>query len=400
MTIRTGLKVLAVCFSALAASEMAAMAQWDGTLPPGVRQKLPAFESHSLNRADDAWSRQQYRQAGVEYAAFAHGFPKSPAAPYALFRSARCLHLQEKLAEAAVAYDDVVAAYPTNTATASPAIYFKGACELVTGDQSKAHLTWKELIEDPDYKQHPLAAEALRQVAEYYAGLNEPARAMVMTEKIATEYRKINRDAAWRALQAVVVQYVRNKPDTKKLMELYGKCGGFDPDMQSVPSDLTKDWPFWTRVAALVRANGNFPPEWIGPRRDYHAYWAGVFEPFLGEKDDFRDDVASWYMAADKYEQVHKVALQGKRTPERVLLAADALRLLKRTDEAVALYDEVDKGGGKDAARAAFAAAMAFKDAGNAEKLNARLQDFLKRHPQSPDAARAKAELDAAPRPK
>jgi TolA-binding protein len=395
MVVPKKLAIVAAGIVAFLAFSHVASAQWDGALAPGVRQKLPAFESHTLNRAEDAWARQQYRQAGVEYAAFAHEFPKSPAAPYAMFRSARCLHIQEKHADAARAYDEVVSSYPTNLAAASPALYFKGVCEIATGDPSKAHETWKELIEDPDYRQHPLAAEALQQVADYYRGLNEFARALIFTGKIATDYRRIHRDLAWRAVQTVVQQHVRNAPDLKKVMDLYVRCGGFEPDFQTVPADVTKDWAFWTKLAALVRENGSFPAEWTKPRRDYHSYWAGVFEPLLAEKDEFRAGVAAWYMAADMCEQAHKVAMQGARNSAKLMVAAEALIRLKRLPEALALYDEVDKGGGSDAAKAAYAAAMACKDAGDADKARVRLQDFIKRYPQSPDAAKAKAELDA-----
>jgi TolA-binding protein len=395
MFVRAGIAIQAAVFGAVLACAPLASGQWDGTLAPAARQKLSDFESHSLKRAEDAWGKQQYRQAGVEYAAFAHEFPKSAAAPYAMFRSARCIHIQDKHAEAARAYDEVVSTYPTNLATASPAIYFKGVCETATGDPSKAHATWKELIEDPDYRQHPLAAEALQQIVDYYRGLNEPVRALIFTEKIATDYRKIHRDLSWRAVQTMVQQHVRNAPDMKKVMDLYVRCGGFDQDWRTVPADVAKDWAFWTRLAALIRENGSFPAEWVKPRRDYYSYWAGVFEPLMAEKEEFRAGVAVWYMAADMYEQAHKVAIQGARTSEKLMIAAEALIRLKRLAEALALYDEVDKGGGSDAAKAALAAAMACKDSGDSEKARARLQAFIKRYPQSPDAAKAKAELEA-----
>lgn len=373
--------------------ELTAFGQWDGALAPATRQKLSQFEAHALNRAEEAWGKQQYRQAGVEYGAFAHEFPSSRAAPYAMFRSARCLHLQEKQAEAVKIYDEVVSTYPTNVAFASPALFFKGICETETGDPSKAHETWKELIEDADYRQHPLAAEALQRVADYYRGLNDNSRALLFTEKIAVDYRRIHRDAAGRALQVMIQQHIRHKPDVKKVQDLYRRCGGFEPDFQKVPDDLSKEWPFWTKVAALVRENGNFPPDWVGPRRDYYSYWAGIFGPLLAEKDDFRLDVASWYMGADKFEEAQKTALQGERKPAKLFKAVEALLRLKRTDEAVALYDEVDKGGGADGARAAYAAAMVYKDLGDVEKMKARLQSFVARYPQSPDAAKATAEL-------
>lgn len=371
-----------------------AYGQWDGAMTPAMQRSMSQFESHAMNKAEGSWNKQQYRQAGVEYVAFAHEFPRSPATAYAMYRAARCLHLQEKLAEAAKAYDEVVNAYPTNVTIASPAIFFKGVCEAVTGDPSKAHATWKELLEDPDYKKHPLAAEALQRVADYYRGLNEYVRVLVFTEKIATDYRTINRDLAWRALQVMIQQHIKNKPDVKKVEELYRKCGGFEGEPQKVADDLTKDWPFWTKVAALVREHGGFPPEWIGPRRDYYTYWAGIFLPLLAEKDSFRMDVVNWYMGADKYEEAQKTALQGERTPEKLFKAAEALLKLKRHDDAVALYDEIDKGGGKEAARAAYAAAMVHKDLGNVDKMKARLQDFVKRYPESPDAPKAKAELE------
>lgn len=388
------IQIVAVGFVAALAFTGAAFAQWDGTLTPAARQKLTQFEAHALNRAEDAWNKRQYRQAGVEYAAFAHEFPASKGAPYAMFRSARCLHLQEKSADAAKVYDEVVSAYPTNIPFASPALYFKGMCEIETGEPSKALVTWTELIDDPDYKRHPLAAEALQRVTDYYCSLNENSRALLLTEKMAVEYRSIHRDAAGRAMQVMIKQYVRNSPDVKKVQELYRKCGGFENEPQKVPDDLSKDWPFWTKVAALVRENGNFPADWIGPRRDYHAYWAGIFEPLLAEKEGFRLDVVNWYMAADKYEEARKTALQGERTPEKLFKGAEALLKLKRPDDAVALYDEIDKGGSKDAATAAYAAAMVHKDLGNVEKMKARLQDFVQRYPQSPDASKAKSELE------
>lgn len=371
-----------------------ASAQWDGALDGAARKRLSQFELHSLNRAEDSWQKKAYRQAAVEYASFAHEFSRSSAASYAMYRAARCLHLQEKPADAAKAYDEFVSAYPTNFALASPALFFKGLCEIDTGDPSKAHETWKELIEDKDYNQHPLAAEALQRVADYYRGLNEMTRCLLLTEKVATDYRTIHRDLALRAIGVVVEQHLKNKPDVAKLQAFYRKCGGFDREPRKVPDDLSKEWSFWDKVAALVDENGRFPADWIGPRQNYYTYWAGIFAPFLAEKESYRLNVVNWYMAADKYDEAQKTALQGERTPAKLFKAAEALLKLKKVAEAVALYDEMDKGGGDDAAKASYTAAMVYKDLGEVDKMKARLQEFVKRHPKSPDVPKAKSELE------
>jgi hypothetical protein len=80
---------------------------------------------------------------------------------------------------------------------------------------------------------------------------------------------------------------------------------------------------------------------WIGPRRDYFSYWAGIFEPLLPQKEDFRTDVVNWYLAADRPEEAARATLAGERTAARLAKAADILDKAKKTAEAAALRKEL-----------------------------------------------------------
>jgi TolA-binding protein len=332
---------LPVAILTVALTATQSLAQWDGELAPHDRQKLSAYESGALAVAEDLWSKQAYQQASPAYSSFAHEFPKSPAAPYALYRAARALHRQEKWTDAGKTYNEIVDAYPTNVAFASPALFYMGMCEIETGGPARAHQVWNELVDDKDYQRHPLAAEALLRIGDYYRSIKEFNRAAIVDEKLAVGFRTIHPEAARKALGGIVRRHLREPPDVAKIKELYRKCGSFEAAPEKTADDVSRDWTFWTRVADLVRRNGDFPEMWIGPRRDYFSYWAGIFEPLLPQKEDFRADVVNWYLAADRPEEAARATLAGERTAARLAKAADILDKAKKTAEAAALRKEL-----------------------------------------------------------
>jgi len=318
-----------------------ALAQWDGELTPAARQKLDAYAVRALNVAEDLWNRKAYEQATLAYSSFARELPKSPAAPYALYRAARAIHLQEKREEAIAAYNEVVDRYPTNVTFAAPALFFMGICEIETGGPGKAHERWKELIEDKDYQRHPLAAEAMLRIIEYYRSINQAERALALDEKLATDFRTLHVEVARTAMLRVARQHLRDPPGIDKIKTLYRKCGSFEATQQKVPDDLSKDGPFWTQLAGLVRQNGDFPEMWIEPKRKYFAYWACAFEPVVAWKEDVRDDVLKWYQAAERNEDAARAALIGERTAPKLAQAAELLVKAKKNADAAALLKEL-----------------------------------------------------------
>jgi tetratricopeptide (TPR) repeat protein len=260
-------------------------------LAPDAWAKLETFEAHSLAKADQTFGRKDYRQALTEYDAFILEFPKSKAVPYALFRKARCLHLDEKRFKAVEGYTEVLDYFPNVIEFAAPALYSIGECHQQNGDLEKAMKSWLEMATDKDYRRHVLAAPAIYNLADNLMKQDKAADGVTYFEQVAEDFRNSNPDPARAAMGRAITYYVRQQPNEAKLRELYRRTRSFEWDPRTIPADaeIGLDKLYWQRVWERVWEEARaFGEPQKDERKRYFRYWAKAFEGKFLDWEDFQ----------------------------------------------------------------------------------------------------------------
>ena len=270
------------------------------TMPPELFKRLDQFEAHNLSKADTTFGQRQFQVAWKDYDAFIKEFPKSKAVPYAIYRKARCLHLDDKRYQAIKTYNEVLDFFPNIIEYAAPALYFIGIAYWDSGDKLEAHKAWAEMAEDKDYSKHDLAGDAINRLSGYLVEKGEVPKAMEYYERVGTEFRQKNPKAAEHAIKQVVAYYIRTKTDEAKLRDLYLKFQGFGDRVIKVPPDLSKDWGYWDSIRYYVRQQGQFGQAEQDVADRYWKYWAQAVDKLFLNNDDFRIEVAGWHLAYER----------------------------------------------------------------------------------------------------
>ena len=147
--------------------------------------------------------------------------------PYVLLRKARCLHLDNKRYEAIKAYNEVLDYFPNAVYYPSPALYSMGRANFQNGDVEKAMKAWVELADDPDYSKHPLAADAINELADQLVKQDNAEQGVKYYQQVALTFRTQNWPAVSYAIGKVLEHYVHRKPDEPKVREFYVAAQGF-----------------------------------------------------------------------------------------------------------------------------------------------------------------------------
>lgn len=290
---------LCVCVIALTPSLLFAQADGEVMYPNEAFAKLDTFEGHSLNKADKVFNQKNYKQSIAEYDAFILEFPKSAALPYALYRKARSLQLNNKRHEAVKQYTELLDYFPNVVAYAAPSSFQIGQCHFDNGDVEKAMIAWAKMADDADYAKHPLAARAINQLAAHLVASKQAAKAMDYYKQVAFDFRTANKAAANTAMEAVIGYYLRTKPDQERLREFYLKVGTFEDKPGDPGKDLATDWRYWYQVRVNVRQYGSFAAEQTTARDAYYKYWIGQLEGKFAGDDEYQIEVANFKMVLD-----------------------------------------------------------------------------------------------------
>jgi TolA-binding protein len=305
--VRSVLRVPAVAALSLCMVAAQAFSQ-ELTMPAEQFKRLDQFEAHSLKKADATFAKAAeardnrgvlFQQASKEYDAFIKEYPKSIAIPFALYRKARCLHLDDKRFQAIKAYNEVLDYFPNDVPYAAPALYLIAQANWESGDKLEARKAWAEMAEDEDYSRHPLAGDAIVQLANYLVERNEVPKALEYYQRVGVEFRAKNPAAAQAGITTLANYYTRTRPDEAKLRDLYRKFQTFDRP-QKVPEDLSRDLAYWDTVRALVNGNWRFAEDQAAERDRYYKYWAGQMDKLFLDNDDFRINVANWHLAYER----------------------------------------------------------------------------------------------------
>ena len=262
--------------------------------------KLETFEAHSLSDAEKRYTKKKWREAVAAYDAFVLEFPESKAIPYSLIKKGLSLENDDKRFKAIEAYQEVLDYFPNVIAFAAPALYYIGRCHQRNDDLDKALRHYAEMANDEDYSTHPLAAQALHELAKNLMQQKRVADGIKYFRRIAIEFKKTNRDARNAAVPYVISHYVRRQLNEPELRKFYTDAGSFHSTTRGVKEDLSKDWDYWYHVKSAVRGYGSFGAEQIKERKKHYAYWTPLLDGKFGENDDYVKDVIEMYYLANE----------------------------------------------------------------------------------------------------
>jgi tetratricopeptide (TPR) repeat protein len=231
--------------------------------------------------------------------------------PYAVFRKARSLHLDEKRFEAVRAYEEVLDYWPNAINYASGALYYSGLANWQNGDEEKAMRDWKEMAQDVDYSQHPLAGDAKLRLAGYLQRKGDVKNAFIYYNEVAIDFRWKAPGAADEAIRRVWPTFIARK-DEAGLRAFYRKVGTFGR-YREVPEDLSNDRRYWDtvcdgvnrRARDLERSAKKDEKKAIEELEAFYRYWVGVADGRFQDSDDYQLTMIRWYNVFEKSPAKH-----------------------------------------------------------------------------------------------
>jgi tetratricopeptide (TPR) repeat protein len=124
-----------------------------------------------------------------------------------LFMQGLSLHHAKDRGKAIRAYNDVLDYFGDVIDDAAPALYYLGVAHFDNGDKKKAILAMKEMVEDEDYSQHPLAAGALKRLADNYWANKDRTLAVRYWKQVVADFSASNAGQAKSARHSVYAFY-------------------------------------------------------------------------------------------------------------------------------------------------------------------------------------------------
>jgi TolA-binding protein len=259
--------------------------------------RLDIFEDRAISKADAAFARGEYAQAGKAYGTFIEKFPDSSVAAYALLRKARCADLDDKRAEAIEDYKTVVERFPKVVKYAVPALSSLAECYAKDGADDEAMKVWQTLADSADYSKSPAAAEAIIKLAETLSGQGKHDDALKYYVRVAVSSQGADDEFAQQAIKNIVRQHVRTAPDEAKLREIYVKIR---PAEDSDVTDPGQSPAYWSWVAEAVSEHGTFGWSEREAGKKYFENWIGILDGKYPDSDDFQIALANLQYKADR----------------------------------------------------------------------------------------------------
>ena len=289
-------------------------------------KQLDTFEGNMLSKADKSFIDKEYKRAAIEYDAFVLEFAKSSAAPYALLRKARCVHLVNKRFDAMKIYQQVFDDYPSAVNAAAPALYYIGLSYVENGEPEKATKAWSQMARDPEYSKHPLAATTINRLAEIMVKQGKAEPASVFQQQAAEDFRTRNPESAREAIAHVADHCIVTMQEPR-LRKFYEQVHSFEGDPQKLTGNgqfAPQGRNYWERVREGIKRDGNFSPEQQDKQEVFYRYWAGAMEGSFPDWDEYQIDLANFHKLADKdaakwIERLDRVFAGGTADQSRVI---------------------------------------------------------------------------------
>jgi tetratricopeptide (TPR) repeat protein len=187
-------------------------AQWNWVLPAERYKALSVFERAQYDKAAAFFKNNDFRASAAEFEKFKVQFQDSASSSslaYVNFMHGYCL-LQAKDRNAAIkAFTEVLDYFKNETEDAAAALFFKGVAHLENGDLRKGLQCMQQMADDEQYRYHPLAAGALRRLAENSWKNNQIEAALRCWKQVCADFGQSNPQEAHEARSAVTAYYLR-----------------------------------------------------------------------------------------------------------------------------------------------------------------------------------------------
>ncbi len=181
---------------------------WSWELPPDRYKKLDPFERAQYDKAAKLLKSASPAASAGEFEKFKIQFPDSTQLSYALFMRGYALQEAKQRNTAIKVYQEVLDYFGDQVDDAAPALYFMGVARLDNGDTLKGLQSMKGLVENKAYQHHPLAAGALRRLADNHWSNKEPDEAVKYWRQTVRDFGQTNdteRDLATANLAAYAI---------------------------------------------------------------------------------------------------------------------------------------------------------------------------------------------------
>jgi TolA-binding protein len=267
MNHRLPIIALMACLSLI---PIASTAQWTWKLEAERYGALNLFERAQYDKAKRLFEEKDYRAAAAEFEKFKVQFPDSAALSYVLFMRGFSFHHAKDRNEAIKVYNEVMDFFGDVVADAAPALFYLGIAHLENGDTRAGLEAMLEVVEDEDYQKHPVAAGALRRLADNKWRNGEQEAAVVFWKQAVRDFGGSNPDEANAARYKVTDFYIKSR-----------NYSGYE---KWLLNDENRDDPKhrkWVAELAWGRAWNNFHTEW------------GKYTNF--NREEKKQDVAAFY---------------------------------------------------------------------------------------------------------
>jgi TolA-binding protein len=186
--------------------------QWAWMLPAERYKTLTQFERAQYDKAAAFFKDGDYRASASEFEKFKVQFQDSATTgtiAYIAFMHGYALYLAKDRNAAIKVFTEVLDYFKTETDDAAAALYFKGMAQIDNGDVRKGLQSMQQMAEDEEFRHHPLAAGALRRLADNHYKSKQPDLAVKYWKQVCEDFAKANPDEAKEARQAVTGVYLQ-----------------------------------------------------------------------------------------------------------------------------------------------------------------------------------------------
>ncbi len=188
-----------------------ASADWTWKLNAERYGTLTLFERAQYAKAVRLFEVKDYRAAAAEFEKFKVQFPDSKALSYILFMRGYSLHHAKDRNTAIKVYNEVLDFFGDVVDDAAPALFYLGMAHIENGDTREGLEAMLEVVEDEDYQKHPVAAGALRRLADNKWRNGEQEAAVAFWKQTVRDFNKSNPSEALVAKRMVTDIYIKSR---------------------------------------------------------------------------------------------------------------------------------------------------------------------------------------------
>lgn len=261
-------------------------AQWQWVLPAERYKQLSVFERAQYDKAATFFKGNDPRAAAAEFEKFKVQFQDSASVStiaYVNFMYGYCLYLAKDRNAAIKAFTEVLDYFKNEIEDAAAALFFKGLAHLDNGDTRKGLECMRQMADDAEYRYHPLAAGALRRLAQNYWKQKQADVAVKYWKQVCADFWQANPEETREARNSVTSVYLQQ-----------GDYAAYENWLVNDGNRENLQHRRWVAVQAVDVANGVFDYNNYGPlkkeqhQKDARAFyaWFKTQKPWFEKAND------------------------------------------------------------------------------------------------------------------